>query len=199
VTLTVENASVIVVVPAVADTWAVSGPGALVGLLTPAAGWSAVRVETVGAVVGSRGPVVAATDLAAGSAGTVTSPRTGARRARGGWGLCRVAEAARAARTPVSPKASSPSLQGHRDVVRCRGRDLGRCWGRDVGRCRGRGLARCRGRDLVRCRGGWSRHPAWSRFDFLFGADRAPLPRSDASSYPVTRLAAFALTGAFDK
>ena len=162
-TLTVENASVIVVVPAVADTWAVSGPGALVGLLTARRGLdSAVRVETVGAVVGSRGPVVAATDLAAGSAGTVSSPRTGARRARGGWGLCRVAEAARAARTPVSPKASSPSLQGHRDVVRCRGRDLGRCWGRDVGRdrgrdvgrCRGRGLARCRGRDLVRCRGG---------------------------------------------
>ena len=46
---------------------------------------------------------------------------------------------------------------------------------------------------------GGSRHPAWSRFDFLFGADRAPLPRIDASSYPVTRLATFALTGAFDK
>jgi hypothetical protein len=86
VTLTVENASVIVVVPAVADNWAVSGPGALVGLLTARRGLdSAVRVETVGAVVGSRGPVVAATDLAAGSAGTVSSPRTGARRASGGW------------------------------------------------------------------------------------------------------------------
>jgi hypothetical protein len=180
---TVENASVIVVASAVADTWAVPGPGALVGLLTARRGLvSAVRVETVGAVVGSRGPVVGvATDLAAGSAGTVSSPRTGVRRASSGWGPSRVAEATRAARTPVvSPSASSPSLQGHRDVVRCRGRDLGRCRGRDVGRgrgrglarCRGRGLARCRGRDLVRCRGGGV-GIVRSRFDFLFEADRA--------------------------
>jgi hypothetical protein len=157
VALTVENASVIVVVSAVADAWAMAGPGALVGLLTaPRGPVSEVRVETVGAVGGSRGPVVgAATDLAAGAAGTVSSPRTGARRVSGGWGLSRVAEATTAARTPlVSPKATSPSLQGHRDVVRCRGRDLGRCRGRDVGRCHRRGLARCRGRDLVRCRGG---------------------------------------------
>ena len=83
---TVENASVIVVVSAVADTWAVAGPGALVGLLTARRGpVSEVRVETVGAVVGSRGPVEGVpTDLAAGSAGTVSSPRTGVRRARGG-------------------------------------------------------------------------------------------------------------------
>jgi hypothetical protein len=164
VALTVENASVVVVVSAVADTWAVPGPGALVGLLTARRGpVSEVRVETVGAVVSSRGPVVGATDLAAGWAGTVSRPRTGVRRASGGWGLSRVVEATRAARTPVvSPKATSPSLQGHRDVVRCRGRALGRCRGRDVGRDRGRdvgrchrrGLARCRGRDLVRCRGG---------------------------------------------
>jgi hypothetical protein len=90
VALTVENASVIVVVSAVADTWAVPGPGALVGLLTARRGpVSEVRVETVGAVVGSHGPVVGATDLAAGSAGTVSSPRTGARRVNGGWGTQR--------------------------------------------------------------------------------------------------------------
>jgi hypothetical protein len=101
---TVENASVVVVVSAVADTWAVPGPGALVGLLTARRGLvSAVRVETVGAVVGSRGPVVGvATDLAAGSAGTVSNPRTGVSGVPVAvWGLSRVAEAARAARTPV--------------------------------------------------------------------------------------------------
>ena len=183
VALTVENASVIVVVSAVADTWAVPGPGALVGFLTARRGpVSEVRVETVGAVVGSHGPVVGATDLAAGSAGTVSSPRTGARRVSGGWGLSRVAEATRAARTPlVSPKATSPSLQGHRDVVRCRGRDLGRCRrrdigryrGRDVGKCHRRGLARCRGRDLVRCRGGGVGIVHGPGFDFLFKGDTA--------------------------
>jgi hypothetical protein len=52
-----------------------------------------------------------------------------------------VAEATRAARTPVvSPKATSMSRQGHRDLVRCRGGD---------GRCRGGGI------DMG----------AWSRFD----------------------------------
>jgi hypothetical protein len=146
---TVENASVVVVVSAVAGTWAVPGPGALVGLLTARRGLvSAVRVEMVGAVVGSQGPVVGvATDLAAGWTGTVSSPRTGARRARGGWGLSRVAEATRAARTPVvSPKATSPSLQGHRDVVRCRGCDLGRCRGGGVGMVHGPGSTSFRGR-----------------------------------------------------
>jgi hypothetical protein len=151
VALTVENASVIVVVSAVADTWAVPGPGALVGVLTARRGSvSEVRVETVGAVVGSHGPVVGATDLAAGSAGTVSSPRTGARRVSGGWGLSRVAEATTAARTPlVSPKATSPSLQGHRDVVRCRGRNLGRCRGRDIGKYRGRDAGTCHRRGLT--------------------------------------------------
>jgi hypothetical protein len=197
---TVENASV-VVVSAVADTWAVPGPGALVGRLTARRGLvSAVRVERVGAVVGSGGPVVdVATDLAAGWAGTVSSPRTGVRRARGGWGLSRMAEATRAARTPVvSPRASSPSLQGHRDVVRCRGRDRGRCRGRDVGRDRGRDAGRCRGRDRVRCRGGGVGmvHGPGST---SFSGPTGPTARSDAWSYPVTRLAAFALSGAFDK
>jgi hypothetical protein len=57
-----------------------------------------------------------------------------------------VAEATRAARTAVvSPKATSPSLQGHRAAGKCRSRG--------VGRCRGRGLRRCRECDLRRCWG----------------------------------------------
>ena len=40
---------------------------------------------------------------------------------------------------------------------------------------------------------------ALSRFEFIVKACTAPLPMSDAWSYPVTPLAAFALSGAFDK
>jgi hypothetical protein len=82
----------------------------------------------------------------------VGSARAGAWRGSGGRGS-RVAEATRAASTAVvSPKATSPSLQGHRDAGRSRGRDAG--WrGRDADRCRGGGVGRCRGRDLRRCRG----------------------------------------------
>jgi hypothetical protein len=121
----VESASVIVV-PAVA------GPAVVVGRLPARGPVSEVRVEKVGAVVGSRGAVVGVeADLGAGSAGTVGSARAGARRGGDGWGS-RVAEATRAARTPVvSPKATSPSLQGHRGVVRCRGGGV---------RCRGGGV-----------------------------------------------------------
>ena len=45
---------------------------------------------------------------------------------------------------------------------------------------------------------GWGRHDAWSRFDFMFKAGTAHSLRSDAWSYPVTRLAAFGLSDAFD-
>jgi hypothetical protein len=129
----VAKASVLVVVPAVAGAWALTGPGELVGPLTargPVSG--AVVVERVGAVVGARGPVEGVgASLGAGSVGTVGSARAGARRGGDGWGS-RVAEATRAARTPVvSPKAISMSRQGHRDLVRWRGGD---------GRCRGGGV-----------------------------------------------------------
>jgi hypothetical protein len=68
-----------------------------------------------------------------------------------------VAEATRAATTAlVSPKATSSSLQGHRDVGRCRGRDLGRWRGWGVVRYRGREV-RCRRGGVVRCRGGDAR------------------------------------------
>jgi hypothetical protein len=40
---------------------------------------------------------------------------------------------------------------------------------------------------------------AWSRFDFFFRAFTAHLSRSVAWWYPVTPLAAFGLSGAFDK
>ena len=40
---------------------------------------------------------------------------------------------------------------------------------------------------------------AWSRFDGNIKASRAHSLRSVALSYPVTPLAAFALSGAFDK
>ena len=123
VTATVENASLLVVVPAVAGAWALTGPAALLGPV------SGVEVERVGAVVGARGPVVG------GDAGlwasSVGSASAGARFGGDGWGS-RVAEATRAARTPVvSPKATSMSRQGHRELVRCRGGD---------GRCRGGGV-----------------------------------------------------------
>jgi len=113
---------VIVVVPAVAGAWALAGPGLVVGLLTASSTVSGVGVERVGAVVDSRGPVVEVdTDLAAGSAWTAGSTRAGTRRSGDGRGD-RVAEATRAARTAVvSPKATNPSLQGHRDIARCRG------------------------------------------------------------------------------
>jgi hypothetical protein len=75
----------------------------------------------------------------------------------------------------VSPKATSSSLQGRREVVRCRGRDV------------------------VRCRGGWGRHCASSRFDFLQVDLHGPLPMGVASSYPVTPLAGFALGSEFDR
>jgi hypothetical protein len=131
-----ENASAIVVGPAVA------GPAVVVGPLPARDPVSEVAVARVGAVVGARGPVVGVdTDLGAGSAGTVDSARAGARRGGDGWGS-RVAEATRAARTPVvSPKATSPSLQGHRGVLRCRGGDV---------RCRGGGV------DMVDCPGSTS-------------------------------------------
>ena len=123
---TAENASAIVVGPAVA------GPAVVVGRLPARGPVSEVAVERVGAVVGARGPVVGVdVDLGAGSAGTVGSARAGARRGGDGWGS-RVAEATRAARTPVvSPKATSMSRQAHRDLVRCRG---------GAGRCRGGGV-----------------------------------------------------------
>ena len=164
----VENASVLVVVPAVAGAWALAGPAAVVGPLRARGPVSGVGVEGVGAVVGAWEAVVGVdAGLAAGSAGTVGSARAGARRGGDGWGS-RVAEATRAVRTPVvSPKATSMSRQGHRDLVRCRG------GGVDMG---------------------------MSRFDGIFKkAFTAHSLRSVAWSYPVTPLAAFALSGAFDK
>jgi hypothetical protein len=137
-----ENASVMVVGPAVAGAWALAAPAVVVGRLPANGPVSEVRVDAVGKVVGARGPVVGVdTDLGAGSAGAVGSARAGARRGGDGWGS-RVAEATRAARTPVvSPKATSPSLQGHRGVLRCRGGDV---------RCRGGGV------DMVDCPGSTS-------------------------------------------
>ena len=118
---TVENAALLVV-PAVVGAWAAAGPAVVVGRLPVRGLVSTVGVEGVGAVVGARGPVVGVdVDLGAGSVGTVGSARAGARRGGDGWGS-RVAEATRAARTPVvSPKATSMSRQGHRELVRCRG------------------------------------------------------------------------------
>jgi hypothetical protein len=129
---TVENASLLVVVPAVAGAWAVTGSAALVGPLTARDPVSGAVVERVGAVVGARGPVEGVdASLGVGSVGTVGSARAGARLGGAGWGS-RVAEATRAARTPVvSPKATSSRRQGHRDLVRCRG---------GAGRCRGGGV-----------------------------------------------------------
>jgi len=126
----VEKASVLVVVPAVAGAWLAS-PAVVVGPLTARGPVAEVVVERVGAVVGARGPVGGVdVGLGAGSVGTVGSARAGARFGDG-WGS-RVAEATRAARTPVvSPKATSSSRQGHRDLVRCRG---------GAGRCRGGGV-----------------------------------------------------------
>ena len=169
-----ENASVIVVVPAVAGAWALAGPRALVGLLTAPGTVAEVGVDEAGKVVGSRGPVAGGgADLGAGSAGTFGSARPGARRGGDGRGS-RVAEATKATRTAVvSPKATSPSLQGHRDAGRCRGRDLAMCRGGGV--C----MAHCPGSSSS------SRPPR-------------PTPMSVAWSYPVTLLAAFALSGAFD-
>jgi hypothetical protein len=128
----VENASVLVVVLAVVAAWPLTGPAALVGLLTARGPVAEVVVERVGALVDARGPVVGVNaGLGAGSVGTVGSARAGARLGGAGWGS-RVAEATRAARTPVvSPKATSMSRQGHRDLVRCRG---------GAGRCRGGGV-----------------------------------------------------------
>ena len=118
----VENASPLVVVPAVAGGWALTGPAVVVGPLRARGPVSGVGVELVGQVVGARGAVVGIdAGLGAGSVGTVGRARAGARLGSGGWGS-RVAEATRAARTPVvSPKATSMSRQGHRDLVRCRG------------------------------------------------------------------------------
>jgi hypothetical protein len=119
---TVESGSVTVVLPAVAGAWALAGPGVVVGLLTASGTMSEVGAKRVGAGVDSRGPVVEVdTGLVAGSAWTSGSTRADTRRSGDGWGH-RVAEATRAARTPVvSPKATSPSLQGHGDTARCRG------------------------------------------------------------------------------
>jgi hypothetical protein len=128
----VENASLLVVVPAVAGAWTLTGPAVVVGLLRARGPVSRVGVEPVGAVVGARGAVVGVdAGLGAGWVGRVGSARAGARLGSEGWGS-RVAEATRAARTlVVSPKATSMSRQGHRDLVRCRGGD---------GRCRGGGV-----------------------------------------------------------
>jgi hypothetical protein len=149
VTPKVENAWLLVVGPAVA------GPAALVGLLTARGPVPEVGVEPVGVVVGARGPVGAVdTDLGAGWVGTVGRAKAGVRRSGEDWGGSRMAEATRAARTPlVSPTATSSSLQGHRDLGSCRGHEVGRRRGRDVGRCRGCDLDRCWGRDGRRCRG----------------------------------------------
>jgi hypothetical protein len=138
-----ENASEVVVGPAVAGAWAMADPAVVVGRLPASGPVSEVGADEVGAVVGASGPVVGVdADLGAGSAGAVGSARAGARRGGDGWGS-RVAEATTAARTPVvSPKATSPSLQGHRDVVRCRGGDV---------RCREGGV------DMVQCPGSTSR------------------------------------------
>jgi hypothetical protein len=138
----VENASEVVVGPAVAAAWAMADPAVVVGVLPARGPVSGRGADAVAKVVGASGPVVGVdTDLGAGSAGTVGSARAGARRGGGGWGS-RVAEATRAARTPVvSPKATSPSLQGHRGVLRCRGGDV---------RCRGGGV------DMVDCPGSTS-------------------------------------------
>jgi hypothetical protein len=166
VTATVENASLLVVVPAVAGAWALTGPAALLGPV------SGVEVERVGAVVGARGPV------GGGDAGlwasSVGSASAGARFGGDGWGS-RVAEATRAARTPVvSPKATSMSrpratvtLSGAEGVMGG-AEGVGSTWHVPVRRHLQEGL-------------------------------HGPLPRSVAWSYPVTPLAAFALSGAFDK
>ena len=132
VTPKVENPSLVVVVPAVAGAWALTDPTVVVGPLTAPGPVSGAVIERVGVVVGSWGTVVGVdAGLAAGSAGAIGSARAGARRGGGGWGS-RVAEATTAARTPVvSPKATSSSRLGHRDLARCRGDDV---------RCRGGGV-----------------------------------------------------------
>jgi hypothetical protein len=149
VTPRVANASVLVVGPALAG--AAAGPPALVGLLRAPGPVAAVGVERLG-VVGARGPAGAVdTDLGAGWVGTVARAKAGTRRSGEDWGG-RMAEATRAARTPlVSPTATSSSLQGHRDVGRCRGRARGRCRGRDVRRCRGAGVDIAQGPGSTSC------------------------------------------------
>jgi hypothetical protein len=170
----VEKASLLVVVPAVAGAWPLTGPAVVVDPLRTRGPVSGAGVERVGAVAGARGPVVGVgVGLGAGSVGTVGRARAGARLGGDGWGS-RVAEATTAARTPVvSPKATSPSRQGHRELVRCRGGD---------GRCRGGGV------DMGMV-------PVRRQRQGLHG----PLCRSVAWSYPVTPLSAFALSDAFDK
>jgi hypothetical protein len=208
VALTVENASVIVVVSAVADTWAVPGPGALVGLLTARRGpVSEVRVETVGAVVGSHGPVVGATDLAAGSAGTVSSPRTGARRVNGGWGLSGVTEATRAARTPlVSRRPPAPASKATVTSSDAAGATSAGVVGVTLADAAGVMLAGATGVASPDAKGVTSSGAAGVESASCMVPVRlplqgrhGPLPMSDASLYPVTRLAAFALSSAFDK
>jgi hypothetical protein len=137
----VENASVLVVVLAVVGAWPLTGLAALVGLLAARGPVAEVVVERVGALVGARGAVVGVN--AGLGAGSVGRARAGAQLGGAGWGS-RVAEATRAARTPVvSPKATSMSRQGHRDLVRCRGGD-GRCrgGGADMGMSRFDGIFR---------------------------------------------------------
>jgi hypothetical protein len=169
----VENVSLLVVVPAVVGGWALTGPAVVVGPLRAGGPVSGGVVEPVGAVVGARGAVVGVdAGLRAGWVGRVGSARAGARLGIEGWGS-RVAEATRAARTlVVSPKATSMSRQGHRDLVRCRGGGL---------RCRGGGV------DMGHV-------PVRRQLQGRYG----PLSMSDASSYPVTRLGAFGLSDAFD-
>jgi hypothetical protein len=171
----VENASVLVVVPAVVGAWPLTGPAVVVGPLTARGPVSGAVVEPVGAVVGTRGAVVGVDGgLGAGAVGSVGRARAGARLGGAGWGR-RVAEATRAARTPVvSPKATSMSrpratvtLSGAEGVMGG-AEGVGSTWHVPVRRHLQEGL-------------------------------HGPLPRSVAWSYPVTPLAAFALSGAFDK
>jgi hypothetical protein len=110
----VEDASLVMVVPAVAGAWALTGPAVVVGPPRARGPVSGVVVVRLGAVVGA--------GLRVGWVGTAGGrARAGARLGGDGWGS-RVAEATRAARTPVvSPKATSMSRQGHRELVRCRG------------------------------------------------------------------------------
>jgi hypothetical protein len=120
----VEDASLVMVVPAVAGAWALTGPAVVVGPSRARGPVSGVVVVRLGAVVGA--------GLKVGWVGTVGDrARADARFGGDGWGS-RVAEATTAARTPVvSPKATSMSRLGHRELVRCRGGD---------GRCRGGGV-----------------------------------------------------------
>ena len=123
-----ERAVPVVAPPTLAGAGAVAG-WAVVGLLmVPCSGPGVVEGggAVVGAVVGSRSPVVVVdAAVGAGLVGEGGSATPGARRGGWGWGS-RVAEATRAARIAVvSPKTNSSSLQGRRGLARCRGGGVG--------------------------------------------------------------------------